>query len=233
MTEDAWHDPDFAETWDEAGNLRTNPDRTHQLALLADLLDSKRPAQLLDLGIGSAQVEAFIKRRHPQFFDHCSVTGLDASRAMLELASKRLAHEQIASVELLQRDFDGIGSVALDAQPDAAICVQALHEVPHDTKRELFAWVKRQLPADRPFYILDRFYYPDSPWLDDWKSTWDWMRSNIDNDTLDFDSYHEQYSAKTDHIARIEDYRNWLEDAGFVTLCPYQCFNRALIIART
>ena len=233
MTEDAWHDPDFAETWDEAGNLRTNPDRLHQLNLLADLLSASRPAQLLDLGIGSAQVETLIHHRHPRFFDHCRVTGIDASCAMLELANHRLAQERIPSIELIQRDFTEIRTTELSETPDAVICVQALHEVPHETKCQLFAWVRERLAPGKPFFILDRFHYPDDPWLPDWEATWNWMRSNIDTETLGFSDYHAQYSAKTDHIARIEDYRNWLEDEGFVTLCPYHSFNRALIIARS
>ena len=58
------------------------------------------------------------------------------------------------------------------------------------------------------------------------------MRSKIDANALDFDAYHRRYSAKHDHVASVEDYLGWLADAGFDTVCPYRCFNRALIVAR-
>lgn len=232
MTKDAWHDRSFAEGWDETGSLTTNPDRQRQLSLLADLLVSNKVTHLLDLGIGSAQVESAINRRHPDFFDSCRVTGIDASDAMLDLARRRCASDQLSGVELVSGDFASIGSIRLAELPDAVICVQALHEVTHAIKQSVFAWVHELLPAGRPFYILDRFDYAAGAWLDDWRATWSWMSLSVADDVLDFDEYHQRYQAKTDHTASVDDYRTWLTQAGFETLCPYQCFNRAMIAAR-
>lgn len=231
-TGDDWHDQEFAADWDQAGNLRTNPDRLRQLSLLADLLAQSGATRLLDLGIGSAQVEAAICRRHPEFFERCRVTGIDASAAMLGLARRRCDAEQLVGVELVRGDFAALDGVELAAAPDAVICVQALHEVPHEVKRALFRWVRERLPAGRPFYILDRFDYAPGAWLDDWRATWNWMRSAVDRDVLEFDEYHRRYRAKDDHVATLAEYRAWLEAAGFETRCPYRCFNRALIAAR-
>jgi len=232
VTKDDWHDRGFAADWDEAGNLFTNPDRLNQLSLLADLLAASGATHLLDLGIGSAQVESAISRRHPGFFNNCRVTGFDASEAMLELARQRCEVEKLHGIELIRGDFSSIASIDLAAPPDAVICVQALHEVEHEVKQSVFAWVREWLPAGCPFYILDRFGYPVGAWLDDWRATWDWMRSAVPEDVLEFDEYHRRYRAKADYIASVEDYRGWLEKAGFETLCPYRCFNRAMIIAR-
>ena len=232
MSRDDWHDRRFAADWDEAGNLLTNPDRLHQLSLLADLLAGGGYSRLVDLGIGSAQVESAIERRHPGFLERCSVTGIDASEAMLALAKRRCDDERLTGIALLQGDFARLDEIELEERPDAAICVQALHEVTHEVKRALFSWVRGLLPAGAPFYILDRFEYPAGAWLDDWRSIWDWMRSARDEEVLDFDAYHRRYSAKQDHVASVEDYRAWLQDAGFETICPYLCFNRALIVAR-
>ena len=58
------------------------------------------------------------------------------------------------------------------------------------------------------------------------------MRARIAEDVLDFDVYHRQYSVRRDHVATVENYRGWHEEAGFETLCRDSCFNRALIIAR-
>ena len=232
VTKDNWHDRGFAADWDESGNLFTNPDRRRQLSLLADLLAVSRSTHLLDLGIGSAQVEAAINRRHPAFFDHCHVTGIDASEAMLELAQQHCEAEKLPNIKLIRNDFSSLDNIDLAAPPDAVICVQALHEVSHEVKQSVFSWVRKQLPKGCPFYILDRFNYPAGIWFDDWRATWNWMRSGVSEAVLDFDEYHRQYRAKTDHTASVEDYRSWLEQVGFATLCPYHCFNRALIIAR-
>lgn len=232
MIKDQWQDRGFATGWDEAGNLITNPDRLNQLSLLADLLAASGATHLLDLGIGSAQVESAIKGRHPTFFDHCRVTGIDASAAMLKLAENRCEVERLPSIKLVQGDFASINSVDFDSPIDAVICVQALHEVAHDVKRSVFARVHEWLPAGRPFYVLDRFNYSAGIWLDDWRTTWNWMRSTAPGEVLEFDDYHSKYCRKVDYIASIEDYQDWLENAGFETVCPYRCFNRAMISAR-
>jgi len=232
VTKDDWHDRRFASDWDEAGNLLTNPDRLNQLSLLADLLAASSATHVLDLGVGSAHVEAVVNRHHPRFFERCRVTGIDASNAMLELARQRCRSDKLTRVELIRGDFHSIAEIELSEPIDAVICVQALHEVGHDVKRSVFSWVREQLPAARPFFILDRFDYPAGVWLDDWRATWNWMRSNVSAEVLEFDDYHRRYSAKADHIATVEDYRRWLGEAGFETTCPYRCFNRALIVAR-
>ena len=232
MAKDDWHDRGFAKDWDEADNLVTNPDRPRQLSLLADLLAASGATHVIDLGIGSAQVESVVNRRHADFFGQCCFTGIDASEAMLELARRRCQAENLDAVRLLRADFSSINRVDSIEPPDAVICVQALHEVAHDVKRSVFAWVSRQLPEGRPFYILDRFDYPAEFWLEDWRATWDWMRSQVAAEALEFDEYHRRYRAKTDYTASVEDYCNWLGEAGFATQCAYRCFNRALIVAR-
>lgn len=232
MSGDDWHNPEFAAGWDEAGNLSTNPDRRRQLSLLADLLVAEAPRQLLDLGIGSAQVEAVIERRHSGFLDHCRVTGIDASESMLELACQRCAAETLRGVTLILGDFAALDDIDISPAPDAVICVQALHEVEHDIKQSVFARVRALLAEGGSFFILDRFTYPEGAWLEHWRATWDWMRAELDEPVLDFDAYHEQYRAKNDAVASVGEYRDWLAAAGFDTEVAYHCFNRALIIAR-
>jgi ubiquinone/menaquinone biosynthesis C-methylase UbiE len=232
VTRDAWQSRDFASSWDHVNNVRTNPERESQLALLTELVVQSTPRHLLDLGIGSALVESAMHRRYPEFFSSCRVTGLDASDAMLGLARQRCDTESIGNLQLAQVDFADIATFELLSPPDTVICVQALHEVDHDIKRQVFEYVRGLLAPGRPFYILDRFTYPADHWLDDWQATWRWMRSKVDEEVMDFDDYHEQYRRKTDHIASVEDYSRWLEASGFRTSCPYRGFNRALIIAR-
>lgn len=232
MTKDAWNDPGFAADWDDAGNLLTNPDRLRQLSLLADLVVASGATRLLDLGIGSAQVEAAIARRHPGFLDRCHVTGIDASAAMLDLARQRCERDGLSNVDLVRADFTSIASLELEAPPDAIICVQALHEVTDEVKRAVINRARAWLPPGRPFLILDRFAYPAGNWLDDWRATWDWLRADAPADVMEFDEYHRRYSAKTDHVSTVEACQDWLDEAGFESTCPYRCFNRAMIVAR-
>ncbi|MEM7208043.1 MAG: class I SAM-dependent methyltransferase [Pseudomonadota bacterium] len=232
MTRDAWHEEGFAASWSDADNIHTNPDRLNQLSLLADLLAASNPRHLLDLGIGSALVEAAIHNQHPSFFDHCRVTGIDASKAMLALAETTLKNRHIAGIKLHCTDFSDLARFDLNTAPDAVICVQALHEVPDEIKQSVFEWVYSVLPSGRPFFILDRFVYPDDPWMKDWDAIWNWMRARVREDVLEFSEYHPRYQQKTDAISSVEQYQSWLEAHGFRTVCPYRCFNRALIIAR-
>ncbi len=232
MTRDDWRDRDFAAAWDEADNRRTNPDRDNQVGLLADLVAQSAPSHLLDLGIGSARVEAAIERRHPGFFNVCKVTGVDYSDPMLALARQREIAGTTNTFSLVQADFSDIEDLKPDVMPDTVICVQALHEVTDDIKQRIFQRVHELLPSGRPFYILDRFTYSDGAWMDDWRATWRWMSQKLEDDVLDFEDYHVQYRDKTDHVTSMERYLDWLQTAGFSTICPYRSFNRALIVAR-
>src|SRR3712207_9433743 len=63
---DRWHDPDFAAAWDR-GAAVGNPTRAEHLDILLSILEREyRPGtDILDLGIGSVQVEAALVERLP------------------------------------------------------------------------------------------------------------------------------------------------------------------------
>ena len=232
MVKDNWQDEEFASQWDEGGNCYTNPDRLNQLDLLSHLVEAQLPSHILDLGIGSAQVELALQQNCPNLVDTCNITGVDSSAAMLGIARNTIVHNNLSRVNLIQHDFDSINSLNLESPPDAVICVQALHEVTHETKQALFDWVHGQLRVNQPFIILDRFQYDLSLWERDWQAIWKWMSCRLSNSVMGIDEYHDKYLSKTDHVATLEDYLVWLEQAGFRCICPYYCFNRALIVAR-
>ena len=65
---DAWHDPEFARTWDASDVLVTNPNRTEHLALLSELLSSRIAASggsgsVVELGCGSGHIAELIVER--------------------------------------------------------------------------------------------------------------------------------------------------------------------------
>jgi trans-aconitate methyltransferase len=154
---DEWKDRAFTERWDLADVLRTNPDRLEQLDILVSLLAEEcRPGDtILDLGCGSGLVEEAIFRRMPD----ARVVGIDSSPAMMEKARARLAIHQARFTPVLG-DLSDLAALDLpEFRYRCAICVQALHEVPHEVKREVFAFVRERLAAEGTFYVLDRLTY--------------------------------------------------------------------------
>lgn len=237
MTRDAWEDEKFAGEWDLAGSVETNPDRHHQVGLVARLLMENCPpgSRLLDLGIGSGQVEACLHDMAPTFFASRSLLGIDASDAMLALAESRFTSLGLDSRIRLQRtDFDDLDGLPVGETFDAVLCIQALHEVADPVKQAVFRWTLSRLNAGGVFYIADRFTYRYTPFSPDLRVIWDAMRDTLADPGAvpDFGSYHERYSAKKDHVAALRDYEDWLRAAGFEVAVLYQQFNRALLAAR-
>jgi tRNA (cmo5U34)-methyltransferase len=228
---DAWKDESFAIKWDGADWLTTNPDRLNQLELLVALLRQAYRAgdQILDIGVGSGLVEELLFQSIPD----AQVLGIDHSAAMLALASRRHADKTT------QMAFRELGFAALDRQalPESpfrfVICVQALHEVSHREKQRLFAQVRNLISNDGKFYILDRFVYDHENFSDEYRATWQRLNQTAElGEPLDYDNYHARYSSKTDHVAGVDDYLKWLNEADFTAVCMYQQFNRALLCAR-
>lgn len=229
---DAWHDKGFARRWDAEDALRTNPDRTFQIDLLVALVAESCTggARLLDLGVGSGLVEEALFERLPDI----QVVGIDHSEAMLEQARAR--HRARTNLRLVTGGFEALGSFdargILGAPFDFVICVQALHEVPHDVKRAVFAFVRRHIAADGAFFVLDRFDYEPFALAPEYRCIWNRLNERPRGAPLSFEEYRTRYDAKTDHVGSVEDYLGWMRDAGFDTACLYHLFNRALIAAR-
>lgn len=237
MTRDAWESESFAADWDETNNLTTNPDRLQQLRLLSRLIVGvcRSPSHILDLGIGSALLETFIARENPEFFNEQHVLGLDSSEAMLTLARSRLEAAKLDSaVQLRQIDFANLHTSDVSKQFDCIICVQALHEVSHETKQSLFQWCAKHLAADGVFYIADRFIYDQVRFEREHETLWEMMGAElpVSQPYLSFATYEQKYNAKQDHIANTSDYRRWLLAANFASTVLYQKFNRCIIAAR-
>ncbi len=237
LTQDNWKDAEFAGEWDIAGNLETNPDRLHQVDLVARLLRKNCPsgAHILDLGIGSGQVEAYLHGRDPTFFGTRSLLGIDASAAMLLLAKLRFSEfGPDHRIQLRCADFVDLDNLGIHKMFHAIICIQALHESAHAVRQAIFRWALARLRPGGVFYIVDRFTYQYAHFEPDHRVIWNAMRDALADagEVPDFDRYHARYSAKTDHVAALSDYEDWLRAAGFEVAVLYQRFNRALLAAR-
>ena len=229
---DAWHDEDFARRWDSEDARRTNPDREAQLSLLVALIaesctDGDR---LLDLGIGSGLVEDAIFERLPGI----RVVGIDHSEAMLEQARAR--HRGRTNLRLISGGFEALDSLGADGSLEPrfefVVCVQALHEVTHSVKRELFGFVRRHIAPNGLFLVLDRFAWEPFALAREYRCIWNRLNEHARETPLSFEEYRTRYAAKTDHVVSVEDYLRWMRKAGFHAACLRYLFNRALIAAR-
>ena len=229
---DAWHDEGFARRWDSEDALRTNPDRTFQIDLLVALVAESRTdgARLLDLGVGSGRVEEALFERLPDI----RIVGIDHSEAMLEQARER--HRTRANLHLISRGFESLESLddtdVLAPPFEFVICVQALHEVPHDVKRTVFDFVRRHIDPQGLFLVLDRFDYEPFALAPEYRCIWNRLNEHRNGTPLSFEAYRARYEAKTDHVGSVEDHLGWMREAGFDAACLYHLFNRALIAAR-
>ena len=229
---DAWHDEGFARRWDAEDAVRTNPDREAQIDLLVALVaESFRDgARLLDLGVGSGLVEEALFERLPGI----EVVGIDRSKAML--AQARTRHRGRTNLRLVDGGFEDLDSIdardGLGPPFDFVICVQALHEVTHDVKRSVFAFVRRHIAPRGLFLVLDRFDYEPFALAPEYRCIWNRLNECSHGAPLSFEEYRARYEAKTDHVGSVEDHLGWMRDAGFDAACLYHLFNRALIAAR-
>jgi tRNA (cmo5U34)-methyltransferase len=221
---DDWHNPRFAQHWDRTA-AKGNPSRIEQLELLVFLLANRlRPgAALLDLGIGSGQVEEKLFTLRPDI----RVVGVDASEAMLDLARLRLGPDRC---RLIRHDLMDIESLkAPDAPFQAAISVQTLHHLPQERQKDVVRFIHHHLEPGGLFLLMDRIDLADAPLHPVCADMWDWLEQRTDQPS---GKRGEQFLAglrcKDDHPASLEEHLDWLKKAGFSAGCLHLSLNRAL-----
>jgi tRNA (cmo5U34)-methyltransferase len=219
-----FRDPAVAGSW-HATQLAHRA-RGRQLDLLIDLLVGLRPARVLDIGAGSGLVAERVLDRLPEV----SYVGVDFSAAMLADARARLAPFE-GRVELVEADVsrpETIGVVG-DGSFDAAITVQALHNIGHEGQRRALAWAHGVLAPGGVLLSLDKVAVPGS--------LYDLYVSLGPTSTLgafpaSFDDYEARETRAGEHSPRLETYLGWLRDAGFEAGVLDVEANYALVAAR-
>lgn len=227
---DEWQDPDFAAQWDRDPN-NTNATRVEQTDIVVSLLAANhRPGdQILDIGMGSGLVEAAIFERIPSAF----VVGIDNSRAMLELARKRL-HPFTQRYAVVEHDLREIASVKLPASKFRfVISSQVLHELPHVHKREIFEFVHSILFPGGMFVLTDRVRMDPDHLYGAYSAMWQWVTDRTGQaPAASFAEFFEKYRTKEDHPATLQEEMAWLEAAGFVVAPLYFQLNRFILAAQ-
>nr|WP_232334038.1 class I SAM-dependent methyltransferase [Thermoactinomyces intermedius] len=200
-----------------------NPTRKEQKDLLIFLLEQKlfSNATLLDLGIGSGQIEEKLLARRADI----TVIGVDASKAMLDLARTWL---DPARCQLIQHDIGDTDTLAVP-MVQAVIIVQTLHHPPHDKQKAVYRFVHQHLEPGGLFLIMDRIQLPDEALHPVCADMWDWLERKTDHsDGTTGEEFLNKFQHKHDHPAGLEEHLHWLRESGFTTTCLHLALNRAL-----
>jgi tRNA (cmo5U34)-methyltransferase len=224
---DRWHDPEFAAAWDRVASAG-HPLRAEQLDLLLTVVARHyRPGTaILDLGIGSGQVEALLFERLPG----AEVVGVDGSAAMLALARERLA--TVADrCTLLQCDFAGLAGLRLPARAyGIVVSVQALHHVPHAVQRAAVRYAHAALAPGGLFLLMERIRLDAAPLAGVYAALWERLE-RVSGVAHDWNParYLQRLAEGADHVAAVEDHLAWLREAGFAAACLDLRLDRALL----
>ncbi len=246
VTSHDWNNPEEIREWDEYGD-NFNPTRTEQLDLLVSILAASCLSQttphvsvaspappanwILDLGYGSGKVEQLIFER----ISGVNILGVDSSKAMMELAEKRL-QPYIGQFEALQFDLNHLASLTLPAHPfQCVIAVQSLHHLSSVQLRTAYEWIYQQLKSGGVFLLLDRVQVETAVLWQVMQAVWR-RQDQIYGSTVmmhegkDFNEHEQIVYARGDFPVRIDDHLSWLRDCGFAATCVHAHGNRALIV---
>ncbi len=227
---DEWQDPEFAARWDSLPPS-TNPVREDQLSVLVSAIARgyRSGDLILDIGMGSGQVEELIFQRLPD----AHIVGVDSSQAMLDIAAERLRGYS-DQYQAIVHDLRRIGSFR---GPDSScrwiISSQVLHEIPHDAQRGVFSFVAGVLPEDGTFLFADRTTIDPDHFHDAYGAVWDsWKAKSPGLMGESFEEFFEQYRAKMDFTATLDQLISWLRDAGLSATPVHLQLNRFLLAAQ-
>jgi ubiquinone/menaquinone biosynthesis C-methylase UbiE len=197
--------------------------------LVSAIARGYRPSDLiLDIGMGSGQVEESIFQRIPD----ARIVGVDSSQAMLDIAAERLRvySDRYTAIRHDLREIDALE--VPDTSYRWVISSQVLHEVPHSAQRAVFSFVASVLPQSGTFLYADRVTIDPDHFHDAYGAVWDgWKAKSPQLVGESFEEFFEQYRAKVDYTATLEQSISWLRDAGLRATPVHLQLNRFLIAA--
>lgn len=227
-----FRDKETAEKW-SIDPTAHNPTRVEQLDILLSILQAeyRQHKTILDIGMGSGILEELIFERIP----HAYIIGVDFSRAMLDLAHKRLVGKE-GQYEAVVHDLTRLDDLELpDEDYQIAISVQAIHHVPDEHKRAIYRFVYDVLEPGGLFLMLDRIAIHTPRLFDCYKLIWQRLnklhQAHISEGET-FIEHLEKVGERGDLPATLEQNLAWLREAGFETACLHLHANRALFAGR-
>jgi len=231
-----WQRPDIAE-----GYL----DQTRQVIPLADaqldvmhrLLDAHGVTvhTLLDLGAGDGHAAAAVMERQPVE----RAVLLDFSETMLAAAAQRFADSPV-QVEIVSGDLqatDWHDAVQALGPFDAVVSRYAIHHIPHDRKRALYADLLRFLRPAGIFINIEHVSSASPIYEQAWARLFtDSLAAAYPEEQAQADAleaYWKRQDVQTNILAPVEDQCAWLRDAGYVDVdCAFKMFELVIFAGR-
>lgn len=161
--------------------------------MLVDHLIQGEVGRVLDLGTGDGRMISMLRQHWPD----AAAVGLDLSPALVDAAQQRFADVEEVRVEahdLMQPLPSSLG------QFDLVVSALAIHHLPDERKRELFAEVFALLRPSGGFYDLDVVAASTAE------------LHTLSQSAFGFDDRQQDPS---DQPARLEDQLSWLREVGF------------------
>ncbi len=183
-------------------------------------LASVPPRRVLDLGAGTGLLSELVRVA----ITDVRLTLLDGSASMLAEARTRLG----SSAAYIEQDL----AAELPAGPwNAIVSALAIHHLPDDDKRRLFARVHAQLAPGGLFVNAEHVAGP-SLWLDHAYAAWHRERAAQLGATATEWAAAEQRMG-FDHLASVDAQLEWLREAGFMEVdCLFKRYGFAVVVAR-
>lgn len=229
-TRDEWHDPAFTARWDSDPGSRFNV-RDEQLDIIVSIVaDGYRDgAAILDVGSGSGLVEEVVFQRIP----NARVVGIDDSEPMIEMADKRLRPYK-DRYTIVKHDLADLSTIELPNERfQYVVTSQVIHELPHDTKRDVFKLAHTVLEDSGTFLITDRIRMQPGLLMQPYGAMWSrWAEQAPNNEDATFAEFFQGYQDKQDYTATLDETLGWLEQAGFDAAPLHLHLNRFIIGAQ-
>ncbi len=222
-----WKDPervrDFAERMDPRAE-----DRAEQFRLVARIIGAPKDAALriLDVGAGYGALGAALL----DAFESANATLLDVSEAMVELGNERMKPYDGRYSYVIGDFAGGVLPPSVGTGFDAIVSSLAIHHLPPNEKRSLYADIADRLNSGGWFLNLDIVAPDDAVSGEVYRRIFEedrvarnekpWPTSNTDR------SHHDEMQPLADHLL-------WLRDAGLTAAdCYWKRFGTAIFGGR-
>jgi tRNA (cmo5U34)-methyltransferase len=206
VTGDEWKDLERAENWPSfRERLPHAPDGE---AMLVEHLIRGEVSRILDLGTGDGHLIALLRQRWPA----ATAVGLDLSPALIDAGRRRFTEANGVRFDihdLMQPLPHTLGRF------DVVVSALAIHHLPDERKKTLFAEIFELLEQDGVFYNLDVVVTSTAE------------LHALSQAAFGFDA---RMQDPSDQPARLEDQLSWLRTAGFTNVdCFWKWFELSLV----